>query len=53
MAAEICRRSGLSKLTGDFLALLAERRRTNHLSASAENYEKVLDVDLGLVRGSG
>jgi len=50
VAAEICRRSGLSKLAGDFLALLAERRRADHLSAIAEKYEKLLDGDLGRVR---
>jgi F0F1-type ATP synthase delta subunit len=50
VAAEICRRSGLSKLAGDFLALIAEGRRTNHLRVIAEKYEKLLDVDLGRVR---
>jgi F-type H+-transporting ATPase subunit delta len=49
-AAEICRRSGLSKLSGDFLALIAERGRASHVSVMAERYEQLVDADLGRVR---
>jgi F-type H+-transporting ATPase subunit delta len=49
-ALEIGRRSGLSQLAIDFLALIAERRRADHLEAIAEKYEKLLDLDLRRVR---
>jgi F-type H+-transporting ATPase subunit delta len=49
-AADICRRSGLSTLIGEFLALIAERGRASHVGAIAEKYEKLLDADLGRVR---
>jgi F-type H+-transporting ATPase subunit delta len=50
VAMEIAQRSSLSKLTADFLALVACRGRTDHLSVIAEKYHKRLDEDLGRVR---
>jgi len=50
VAAEIAQRSGFSKLTTDFLALVAGRGRTDHLNVIAEKYQKRLDEDLGRVR---
>lgn len=47
---EIAQRSGLSKLVGDFLALVAERGRGDHLAAIVEKYEQLADEDLGRVR---
>lgn len=38
------------KLSSDFVALLAERRRTDYLRAIEESYQKLLDADLGRVR---
>jgi F0F1-type ATP synthase delta subunit len=49
-ATEIAQRSGLSKLTTDFLALVAGRGRTGHLKVIAEKYQKRVDEDLGRVR---
>ena len=49
-AAEIAQRSKFSKLTADFLALVAGRGRTDHLKVIAEKYQKRLDEDLGRVR---
>jgi len=49
-ATEIAQRSGFSKLTTDFLALVAGRGRTDHLNVIAEKYQKRLDEDLGRVR---
>ena len=50
VATEIAQRSGFSKLTTDFLALVAGRGRTDHLNVIAEKYRKRLDEDLGRVR---
>jgi F-type H+-transporting ATPase subunit delta len=50
VATEVAQRSGLSKLTTDFLALVAGRGRTDHLKVIAEKYQKRLDDDLGRVR---
>jgi F-type H+-transporting ATPase subunit delta len=50
VAMELAQRSSLSKLTADFLALVACRGRTDHLRAIAEKYHKRLDEDLGRVR---
>jgi F-type H+-transporting ATPase subunit delta len=50
VAVEIAQRSSLSKLTSDFLALVAARGRADHLEAIAEKYQKLLDEDLGRVR---
>ena len=47
VAWEIAERSRLSKLSSDFLALLAERRRTDHLAVIEEHYQRLLDADLG------
>ena len=49
VATEVAQRSGLSKLTTDFLALVAVRGRTDHLKVIAEKYQKRLDEDLGRV----
>ncbi|MGH7323498.1 MAG: ATP synthase F1 subunit delta [Candidatus Rokuibacteriota bacterium] len=49
-ATQVAQRSGLSKLTSDFLALVAERGRADHLEAIVEKYQKFLDEDLGRVR---
>ncbi|SRR6266851_7148357 len=51
VATEVAQRSDFSTLTRDFLALLAERRRTDYLTVITEKYEKLLDADLGRVRG--
>jgi F-type H+-transporting ATPase subunit delta len=50
VAKEIAQQSGLSKLTSDFLTLVAGRGRADHLEAIAEKYRKLLDEDLGRVR---
>jgi len=50
VATEVAQRSGLSKLTSDFVALVAGRGRGDHLEAIAEKYQKLLDEDLGRVR---
>lgn len=50
VAVEIAQRSGLSKLSGDFLALVAARGRADHIAAIAEKYQQLLDEDLGRVR---
>lgn len=50
VAMEVAQQSGLSKLTGDFLALVAGRGRTDHLEAIAEKYRKLVDEDLGRAR---
>lgn len=50
VAAEIAQRSKFSKLTADFLALVAGSGRTDHLKVIAEKYDKRLDEDLGRVR---
>lgn len=46
VAMAVAQRSGLSKLTSDFLALVAERGRTDHLPMIADKYRKRLDDDL-------
>ena len=46
VATEIAQRSNLSKLSSDFVALLAERRRTDYLRAIEESYQRLLDADL-------
>jgi F-type H+-transporting ATPase subunit delta len=50
VATEIAQRSKFSKLTADFLALVADGGRTDHLKVIAEKYHKRLDEDLGRVR---
>jgi F0F1-type ATP synthase delta subunit len=50
VAAEIAQRSGLSKLTSDFLALVAARGCADHLQAIAQKYRELVDKDLGRVR---
>ena len=50
VAAEVAQRSGLSKLTTDFVILVAGRGRTDHIDAIAEKYRRLLDEDLGRVR---
>lgn len=50
VASEIAERSHLSRLSGDFLALLAERRRTDYLRTIEERYQKLVDADLGRLR---
>ena len=50
VAAEIAQRSKFSKLTADFLALVAGGGRTDHVKVIAEKYDKRLDEDLGRVR---
>lgn len=49
-AKAVAERSGLSKLAGDFFALVAERGRADHLAVVAEKYQKLLDADLRRVR---
>jgi F-type H+-transporting ATPase subunit delta len=50
LAAEVARRSGLSKLTSDFFALVVAHNRGAYLQAMAEKYQQLLDEDLGRVR---
>jgi F-type H+-transporting ATPase subunit delta len=50
VATEVVQSSGFSKLTSDFLALVAERGRTDHLPAMVDTYQKFLDDDLHRVR---
>jgi F-type H+-transporting ATPase subunit delta len=50
VATEVAQRSGLSKLTCDFLALVAGRGRADHLKVIVEKYQKLLDEDLGRFR---
>jgi F0F1-type ATP synthase delta subunit len=50
VAAEVAQRSGLSKLTSDFVILVAGCGRTDHIDAIAEKYRRLLDEDLGRVR---
>lgn len=50
VATEVARRSGFSRLASDFLALLAERGRTDYLGTIEEKYQRLLDADLGRVR---
>ncbi len=49
-ATLLAQRSGLSKLTSDFLTLVAGRGRADHLTAIAEKYQKLLDAGLERVR---
>jgi ATP synthase F1 delta subunit len=50
VAMEVAERSGFSTLTSNFLALVAERGRADHLEAIAEKYQQFLDEDLERVR---
>ena len=51
VAMRVTQRSNFSKLTSDFLALLAERGRTDYLRTINQKYQQFLDGDLGRVRG--
>lgn len=51
VALQVAQRSDLAQLTSDFLALLAERGRTDYLRTINEKYQQFLDRDLGRVRG--
>lgn len=46
VAMKVAQRSGLSKLSSDFLALVAERGRTDHLAVIADKYQKLLNQEL-------
>jgi F-type H+-transporting ATPase subunit delta len=50
IAAEIGRRLELSRLTADFLVLVAVQGRADHLGAIAETYRALLDAERGRVR---
>jgi F-type H+-transporting ATPase subunit delta len=50
VATEVAQGSGFSKLTSDFLALVAERDRTDHLAVIATKYRTLVDEDLHRVR---
>lgn len=50
VATEVAQRSSLSRLTTDFLVLVAERGHAPDLEAIAEKYQKLMDEDLGRVR---
>jgi F0F1-type ATP synthase delta subunit len=52
VATEVAQRLGLSKLTCNFVALVAGRGRTDHIDAIAEKYRKLLAENLGRVRAS-
>jgi len=43
VATEVAQKSGLSKLTSDFAALVAGRGRTDHIEVIAEKYRRLLD----------
>jgi F-type H+-transporting ATPase subunit delta len=47
---KVAQGSGLSKLTTDFVTLVAERGRTDYIEVIAERYRKLLDQHLGRVR---
>jgi F-type H+-transporting ATPase subunit delta len=47
---EVAQRSGLSKLTSDFVTLVAGRGRTDYIEAIAERYRKLHDEHLGRMR---
>jgi F0F1-type ATP synthase delta subunit len=49
VATQVARRSGLSRPTSDFVALVAGRGRADHLKAIAERYQNLIDEDLGRV----
>ena len=50
VATEIGRRSGLSKLTLDFFALIVERGRAPLVAVMADKYEQLVDADLRRLR---
>lgn len=50
VAEEIAQRLGVSKLTRDFLALVADRGRGDQLPDIAETYRDLVDADAGRVR---
>jgi F-type H+-transporting ATPase subunit delta len=52
VADEIGRRLGVSKLTRDFLALVAEHGRGDQLEAIGEIFRGLVDLDLGRVRAT-
>ena len=47
---DVAQRSGLSKLTTDFVILVAGRGRTDYIKVIAERYRKLLDEHLERVR---
>lgn len=49
-AAEVATRLGVSRLTRDFLALVAAQGRADHLGAIAAAYREVMDAEQGIVR---
>ena len=50
IATDVGRRLELSKLTADFLVLVAVQGRADHLVAIAETYRALLDAERGRVR---
>jgi F-type H+-transporting ATPase subunit delta len=50
IAAEVGRRLELSRLTADFLVLVAVQGRADHLNAIADTYRGLLDAERGRVR---
>jgi F-type H+-transporting ATPase subunit delta len=50
VASEVARRSDLSRLVSEFLALVVERGRIDYLRPIEEMYQKLLDASLGRVR---
>lgn len=52
VAAEIATRLQVSKLTHDFIGLVAQQGRAEHLVAIAEEFHGLVDADLGRVRAT-
>jgi F-type H+-transporting ATPase subunit delta len=51
-ALELAKKAGCGKLVSDFMALVAERGRLNHLAAIVAAYRDLEDASLGRVRAS-
>ena len=51
-ALELAKKAGCGKLVSDFVALVAERGRLNHLAAIVAAYRDLEDATLGRVRAS-
>jgi F-type H+-transporting ATPase subunit delta len=51
-ALELAKTAGCGKLVSDFVALVAERGRLNHLAAIVAAYRDLEDATLGRVRAS-
>src|SRR5262249_59153584 len=50
VALALAEKAGSGKLVRDFVALVAERGRLDHLAAIMSEYRDLIDADLGRVR---